>query len=63
MIVGRADSSDNEENDLSRTSHGSEYRAGLCLGEGHRQPLISTQLRRFPKAGPIIIGKEERGIR
>ncbi len=35
MIVGRADSSDNEEKDLSRTSHVSEYRAGLCLGEDH----------------------------
>jgi len=47
-MVGRADSSDNEEKDLSRASHVSEYR------------LISTQLRRFPKAGPIIIGKKER---
>jgi len=55
-MVGRADSSDNEEKDLSRTSHVSEYRAGLCLGEGHHQHLISTQLRRFPKTGPIIIG-------
>jgi hypothetical protein len=63
MIVGRADSSDNEEKYLNRTSHANEHRAGLCRGEDHYQHLISSQMRRFPKAGPIIIGRKKGGIR